>query len=478
MTSRPMPATPQEQADIETLSAMMGGNLDEHHALLLLRKHNNNLEKAASALLEGDTGADDPMYADLPGLEPINAPVIGPGPRTPPREPEGGVIDLTKDDDDELARALRASLFDQGTTHFGPSDRAPNPSWAMVPSNVEANAPSGMSQDDQAMSQAIEASLSYNIPEDIYHELPLEERVREGDTPVALRPTLPGEAYAALILHSLYFVPQFKHTIAQWLPLPEPGTYEMEPPRSGPAHQAWTILEMYTNMDLARMSELNVDASLRAFSTEPWGGPAERPGDVSARFYGRLVYAIENVLKYNNINNPERKHRRLMELQYGEHGAEPDDLSTHNLSVVRVNVGSSPDSNDLLSALAAEFAPPDTLKNKAPMRRHVIFEPSEVIAFELVRDSAPPSYDAAIGRKNERSTFRYPKSLYLDQFMRDSYELANQKRMTQRGLLDGIKDLEARKQKLLHFNDKGTLRVADLQSSLYYYETQRPPRPS
>ena len=141
-----------------------------------------------------------------------------------------------------------------------------------------------------------------------------------------------------------------------------------------------------------------------------------------------------------------------MELQYGEHNAGPDDLSTHNLSVVRVNVGSSPDSNDLLSALAADFAPPDTLKNKATLKRHVIFEPSDVIAFELIRELAPPSYDAAVGRKTERSIFRYPKSLYLDQFMRDSFELANQKRATQRALLDGIKDLEARKKNLLHFN--------------------------
>ncbi len=27
-------------------------------------------------------------------------------------------------------------------------------------------------------------------------------------------------------------------------------------------------------------------------------------------FYEKLVYAIENVLQYNNINNPERKQRR------------------------------------------------------------------------------------------------------------------------------------------------------------------------
>lgn len=57
---------------------------------------------------------------------------------------------------------------------------------------VEVNAAGGMSQDDQAMSQAIEASLSYNISEDVFHELPLEERVRQGDTYVFLvvRPVL------------------------------------------------------------------------------------------------------------------------------------------------------------------------------------------------------------------------------------------------------------------------------------------------
>jgi hypothetical protein len=45
------------------------------------------------------------------------------------------LIDLTTDDDEDLSRALKASLQDQGST-FGPSERAPDPNWAMVPSNV------------------------------------------------------------------------------------------------------------------------------------------------------------------------------------------------------------------------------------------------------------------------------------------------------------------------------------------------------
>lgn len=46
------------------------------------------------------------------------------------------MIDLTRDDDPELMRALRESLESSNATSFGPSNRAPDPNWAMVPSNV------------------------------------------------------------------------------------------------------------------------------------------------------------------------------------------------------------------------------------------------------------------------------------------------------------------------------------------------------
>ncbi|KAI0768258.1 hypothetical protein BD413DRAFT_696035 [Trametes elegans] len=469
---RAMPATPQEQADIETLNSIMDGSLDPAQALRLLRKHNNNLEKAASALLEGDTGDDAPgPYADLPNLEPVdNTPTVGP--RTPPpSRPEKPVIDLTKDDDDkELARALQASLEDQAPT-FGPSNRPPDPNWAMVPSNAEVAAPSGMSQDDQAMSRAIEASLSYTVGEDVFEELPLEERVRKGDTPVALRPTISGLAYAALVLHALFFVPQVRNAIAEWLPRPESGSEdedvtEIVPPTSGPPYQAWTMLELFANMDLARLSELSVDGAINAFVVEPWNNPAERPGDASFRFYERLAFVLEHTLQYNNLRNPERKPHRLLSLQYGHHDAQADDPSTDNLCCVKVNVGSSPDANDLISSLAAELAPDPA--PAATARRQVIFAPSDVVAFQLLRDAAPPAYDVALGRKPERALFRYPQSVFLDQFMKDSFELANEKRAEQRRLLQKVKELEARKKNLLHFNDKDTL--ADLKSCLYYYE--------
>lgn len=57
------------------------------------------------------------------------------------------VIDLTGDHDDgnaELRRAVEASLSTSAyppSSELRPSDRAPDPNWAMVPSNVRSILP-------------------------------------------------------------------------------------------------------------------------------------------------------------------------------------------------------------------------------------------------------------------------------------------------------------------------------------------------
>ena len=136
-----------------------------------------------------------------------------------------------------------------------------------------------------------------------------------------------------------------------------------------------------------------------------------------------------------------------MSLQYGSHDAASDDLNADNLCCVKVQVGTTPETNDLVSSLAAELTP-----TYSDRMRQVIYEPSEVIAFQLHRGAQLPSYDTTVGRRTERETFKYPKSVYLDQFMRESYDLANAKRQEQKKLLAEVKMLEERKKDLLHFN--------------------------
>lgn len=122
----------KEQEDGDLLAAMMGGDLDSEVARRVLRKHNGNLQKAADAILEGDRGEEawntTPSTQVTSYVDPkaVNA-------QAPPP-----VIDLTAAEDDaDYSRALQLSMqTSQDEVKFGPSERAPDPAWQMVHSNV------------------------------------------------------------------------------------------------------------------------------------------------------------------------------------------------------------------------------------------------------------------------------------------------------------------------------------------------------
>ena len=147
-----------EDENVTFLTSMMG-NGDPEIARRVLRKHNGDVNKAATSILEGDTGAEESWPTDYSNLVDVPASVTGPS--TPPRkqshtiplvrtlitfiaskpERDKSIIDLTGDEEkSELRRALEASLstsaYGPSTTQFRPSQRAPDPNWAMVPSNV------------------------------------------------------------------------------------------------------------------------------------------------------------------------------------------------------------------------------------------------------------------------------------------------------------------------------------------------------
>ncbi|PCH34125.1 hypothetical protein WOLCODRAFT_113208 [Wolfiporia cocos MD-104 SS10] len=444
---------------------MMGDVVTAQVALKVLRKHNGDVGKAASALLEGD------IDAAMPSFEVAQPSASGSGPRTPPpSKPENPpVIDLTADEDTELSRALQASLEDQGpayTPTFGPSNRAPDPNWAVVPSNATSlQVPAGvsLSQDDQSLSRAIEASLTYDY-NDVFEDLPLTERVRKDGRPVALRPTQPSFAYAGLLLHCLFYVPQVRNLIAQWFS--DAGSDVENQPipllLKGPRHLIWSLLEIFVNMDLALLSELNVDAAIAAFDPGRWSTPVELPGDVVYAFYDNLTWTIENIL-HEDLPPPVP---RLFHFRPGFFGAEPAPPRLDrraDMSLVRVDV--RPERNDLLACLADELG---LHGGGGADAARVIVESSDVVAFQLRRDAAPPSYGAAAGARTERTTFGYPPSVFLDQFMQENFEIAGARRERQRELRKIVKDLKAKRKSLTRHKDRDTL--ADLRSSLHYYE--------
>ena len=92
-----------------------------------------------------------------------------------------------------------------------------------------------------------------------------------------------------------------------------------------------------------------------------------------------------------------------------------------------------------------------------PGKQSVIFEPSEMVAFELVRSSSIPSATASSGG-SDRKAFTYPKSIYLDQFLRENVELAQAKREQRREMLEEVQHLLSHKNSLTHFDVSRHLR--------------------
>lgn len=69
-----------------------------------------------------------------------------------------------------------------------------------------------------------------------------------------------------------------------------------------------------------------------------------------------------------------------------------------------------------------------------------IVEASEVLAFELLREPKPI---------RDRQKFSYPASVYLDQFLRESAELATERRKIRKAALEEVEKLQTSKSALL-----------------------------
>ena len=131
--------------------------------------------------------------------------------------------------------------------------------------------------------------------------------------------------------------------------------------------------------------------------------------------------------------------QRLLHFQYGSGISEPGEL-LQETSIVPIDVNGG-ESNNLIGRLSTQLSKPQS----EPGKQSVIFEPSAVVAFELVRSSSTPS-------ATTNKTFTYPKSIYLDQFLRENVELAQEKRKQKQDMLDEIQRLVLHKKTLTNFD--------------------------
>ncbi|KAI6015277.1 hypothetical protein F5J12DRAFT_524359 [Pisolithus orientalis] len=454
----------KEAENVKLLTDMMGDHVDREVAQRVLRKYEGDVEKAASAMLEGERGEDNQLWRSVSQMDVVSQKQPSVPSIVRPNTP---VVDLTGvDDDSDLQRAMKESMsmIQQPAPVFGPSERPPDPNWAMVQSNPESNHDANYLQN---LERAIEASLEHNNvnDSDALEPFPIEQQLRRDGCPVVLRPSIHTMCYAAAILQGLFYVPQVRERMASWRPAVTPGMAEVNVPTSGADFTLWALSEIFTHMDLARLCDLNVDKHLCAFDIEPWTSLANPPGELSRKFYARLVAILEKsfVDQFVLCGQPP-PNSRLFHFLYGDNAGDHIQVQQEtSLVPIDINPGNSgSDANDLIGRLSAQLSKPQD----APEKQSVIVEPSEVVAFQLSKPSS--SYLNSTGINTTAKPFVYPRSIYLDQFLKENVELAEAKRRQQHEMFSDVQKLILHKKSMTHFNGKDTLK--DLRSTIYYYE--------
>ena len=134
---------------------------------------------------------------------------------------------------------------------------------------------------------------------------------------------------------------------------------------------------------------------------------------------------------------------RLFQFRHRHKNAPPNDVG-ESVSILKVSIDGTDNANDLISLLSSQLS------------HHVIFEPSEVVAFQLNAAPNLPSYSASVSTtssvKSEQKPFQYPKHIYLDQFLSENADLANEKRLRKQEIDSEMQKLTQQKMALTRFN--------------------------
>jgi hypothetical protein len=111
------------------------------------------------------------------------------------------------------------------------------------------------------------------------------------------------------------------------------------------------------------------------------------------------------------------------------------------MAIVRVDIRDDDQSAELVSALSARMA-----HSEIPSKQLVIFESSDVVTFQLVRFDTLPSYSRTPAAP--RRQFRYPKHIYLDQYMKENVEISSAKWRQRNEIAEKIQNLTLRENAL------------------------------
>lgn len=117
--------------------------------------------------------------------------------------------------------------------------------------------------------------------------------------------------------------------------------------------------------------------------------------------------------------------------------------TTEGVQVVMVGYGGDNPHNDLVSCMEHNL----TSASNNAIHYDVIIEPSDVLGFQLTRANPHGS-----SNKSSADPIGYPKTIYLDRFLFDKFDLVYDKRNTKQKMQQEIQDLMRQRKTLTRYN--------------------------
>ncbi|KAJ7039735.1 hypothetical protein C8F04DRAFT_277914 [Mycena alexandri] len=428
------------------------------HALAILRKHDGDLEKAADSIFSNAT-ADDTQGRTQEELESI-ANISGRGRGAGTQSADRDVIDLTGEDSpprDARSRSRRARSNPPTDTRFRATTRSPDPAWQMVRSNQ----PTDVKSEDDQLKEVMQASL-HEFAADEVDTVPDNEVVlREDGRPIVLRADAPGKAYAALVIQCLFNVPQVRQRCSK-LHL---NLVDGNLPRAGHGHEwaMWTLIEMFTALDLGVVTVFTDEELLTAWGTHTLT-QTDSLAQLSKLFLAEVAAAVQSDLdnqgveEVPNVNKLFHFKHCKVHIPVTGPPRQISDLDTGHVVTIDINPESPP--NELVTRLSQTL---NTYHDDDSSEHQLIQEPSEMVTFHI---NVNPLSSTTGGPSPE--PFVFPKSIYMDQFLAVNLDLANETRASQRQIQKDLELLTTKKQNITRFEDRDVFE--DLRGGIDYYE--------
>ncbi|KAF7350731.1 Glycoside hydrolase family 79 protein [Mycena sanguinolenta] len=427
--------TKKEREDGQILVDVTGADFDR--ALRMLRKHDGDMEKAANSLLNNpvEDAEERSREESLANIKENFGHLFENQNKSREHDAarSNGVIDLTGDNDNDPPMDT--------TTRFRATTRSPDPAWQMVPTNRTTK-----SEDDQ-LNEALKASWNDFAADESDAMLAEDVVPREGGRPIALRADVASKAYAALVIQCLFHIPQVRQRCSKL----HPHSIDEGKPRFNPDAAMWSLIEMFTALDLGEVNVYLDEDLLNDWETAPLG-PSDPVGNSSRSFLDQVVKVVQADLDEQQIETG------------------PNFYKLFNFTHCRVHIPAtgppervSPGpTNELVARLSQQL---NTYNPDGSSTHHLIQRPSEIVTFEIAVIKGGFSTS---GGGASPEPFAYPKCIYMDQFLEANVDLANETRASQMQIQKDLEQLAKKRRDITRFEDQDTFE--NLRGAIDYYE--------